>query len=168
MTLRPLLFAFALVLAGLGQTGTGLAVLPDEMLDDPKLEQRAREISKDVRCLVCQNQSIDDSNAELARDLRILVRERIKAGDSNEEVKGFLVDRYGEYVLLKPPVTASTLLLWGAPVLLLLAGFGAIVLWYRGRAREAAAGLAGEAALSSDERARLERLLSDDENSTRP
>ncbi|MEQ8604813.1 MAG: cytochrome c-type biogenesis protein CcmH [Marivibrio sp.] len=160
--LRRCLLAAALAVGLVGGADAPAgAVQPDEVLDDPKLEERAREISKDVRCLVCQNQSIDDSNAELAQDLRVLVRERLKAGDSNAEVKSFLVDRYGQYILLKPPVTASTLLLWGAPALLLLFGAGAIVLWYRGRQREAATGLAGEAALSADERARIERLLSD-------
>ncbi|WP_068087730.1 cytochrome c-type biogenesis protein [Polycladidibacter stylochi] len=98
-----------------------LAVNPDEMLSDPKLEQRAREISKEVRCVVCQNQSIDDSNAKLAKDLRILVRERIKAGDSDQQVLNYLVDRYGEFVLLKPRFELHTLLLWiGGPVILLI------------------------------------------------
>jgi len=159
-----ILVAFAAALAAacvVALAAPAAAVQPDEVLADPKLEERAREISKDVRCLVCQNQSIDDSNAELAQDLRVLVRERLKAGDSNDEVKSFLVDRYGQYVLLKPPINASTLLLWGAPALLLLGGVGAIVLWYRGRQREAAAGLPGEPALSPDERARLDRLLRD-------
>jgi cytochrome c-type biogenesis protein CcmH len=141
--------------------GPAAAVQPDEMLDDPKLEARAREISKDVRCLVCQNQSIDDSNADLARDLRILVRERLEAGDTNQEVRDYLVARYGEYVLLKPPVTGATLLLWAAPAILLLAGAVGVAIWFRGRRRAAMAGEAGEEALSADERARIERLLSD-------
>src|SRR5579859_3377583 len=96
------------------------AVQPDEMLADPKLEARARAISRDLRCLVCQNQSIDDSDAELARDLRLLLRERLKAGDSDQQARQFLVDRYGDYVLLKPPFKTATLALWlGTPVLLL-------------------------------------------------
>jgi len=89
-----------------------MAVQPDEMLDDPKLEERAREISGGLRCLVCRNESIDDSNADLARDMRLLVRERLLAGDSNEEVVQYIVDRYGEYVLLNPTTTGSNLVLW--------------------------------------------------------
>ena len=96
------------------------AVQPDEQLDDPALETRAREISAELRCLVCQNQSIDDSNAPLARDLRILVRERLKAGDTNDEVLDYVVDRYGDYVLLRPPFRAGTWLLWLGPAALLL------------------------------------------------
>jgi len=94
----------------------GFSVLPDEMLTDPKLESRAREISKDIRCLVCQNQSIDDSNADLARDLRIIVRERLTAGDSNQQVKDYLVARYGDYVLLTPPVNLETIFSLGRAV----------------------------------------------------
>src|SRR6056297_1841107 len=98
------------------------ALQPDEILDDPKLEERARDISSGLRCLVCRNESIDDSNAGLARDLRLLVRERLVAGDSNEEVVDFVVDRYGEYVLLNPRVTGSNLLLWMAGPIMLGAG----------------------------------------------
>lgn len=102
-----------------------LAVSPDEMLSDPVLEQRARDISAGLRCLVCQNQSIDDSNADLARDLRILVRERLVAGDSDAEVEQYLVDRYGEYVLLNPRLNNHTLILWiAAPALLILGATG--------------------------------------------
>ena len=99
-----------------------LAVGPDEILPDPALEQRARDISAGLRCLVCQNQSIDDSDADLARDLRILVRERLVAGDSNTEVEQYVVDRYGEYVLLNPRLGAHTILLWAAAPLLLMVG----------------------------------------------
>jgi cytochrome c-type biogenesis protein CcmH len=98
------------------------AVSPDEMLDDPVLEQRARDISAGLRCLVCQNQSIDDSDADLARDLRILVRERLVAGDSDAEVEQYLVDRYGEYVLLNPRLNNHTLILWITAPLLLASG----------------------------------------------
>lgn len=98
------------------------AVEPDEMLDDPVLEVRAREISKDLRCVVCQNQDIDSSNAGVARDLRLLVRERLVAGDTNQEVLDFVQARYGDYVLLKPPFKPSTYALWLAPVLLVLFG----------------------------------------------
>ena len=96
------------------------AVQPDEILDDPVLEQRARDISKDLRCLVCKSESIDESNSSLARDLRLLVRERLVVGDSNQEVKGYIVDRYGEFALLKPKIWGSNLLLWAAGPLLLL------------------------------------------------
>jgi cytochrome c-type biogenesis protein CcmH len=96
------------------------------MLKDPALEARARAISRDLRCLVCQNQSIDDSNADLAHDLRLIVRERLTAGDSDQQVKEYLVARYGDYVLLEPPLKAKTLVLWFAPALLLLLGAGAI------------------------------------------
>lgn len=106
--------------------GPALAVNPDEMLADPVLEARAREISAGLRCLVCQNQSIDDSDADLARDLRILVRERLQAGDSNAQVEQYLVDRYGEYVLLQPRLNSHTWILWVAAPGLLLAGLGGI------------------------------------------
>ncbi|WP_297341195.1 cytochrome c-type biogenesis protein, partial [Pseudophaeobacter sp.] len=99
-----------------------VAVQPDELLSDPALEARARELSKDLRCLVCRNENIDESNAELARDLRILVRERLVEGNSNTEVIDFVVARYGEYVLLQPLFNARNALLWGAPILLLLGG----------------------------------------------
>jgi len=99
-----------------------LAVNPDEILDDPVLEERARDLSSEIRCMKCQNQSIDDSDAELARDLRIMVRERLVEGDSNEEVLDFLVDRFGEFVLLKPKFSLSNFFLWAAPVIALFAG----------------------------------------------
>ncbi|MBP5858062.1 cytochrome c-type biogenesis protein CcmH [Marivibrio halodurans] len=154
--IRSLLLALAVVVAAL----PALAVQPDEMLDDPALERRAREISQDVRCLVCQNQSIDESNADLARDLRVLVRERVKQGDTNQEVRDYLVARYGDYVLLKPPFGLSTLLLWASPALLLLVGALAVFLWFRGRGRASATQAGGaEAALSAEERRRLDRLL---------
>jgi cytochrome c-type biogenesis protein CcmH len=101
------------------------AVNPDEMLRDPAQEARARDISQNLRCLVCQNQSIDDSNASLAKDLRVIVRERITAGDSNEQVVDYVVKRYGNYVLLKPPFQADTALLWLLPFILMLVALGA-------------------------------------------
>jgi cytochrome c-type biogenesis protein CcmH len=101
------------------------AVMPDEMLKDPVLESRAREISQNLRCLVCQNQSIDDSNAPLAKDLRVIVRERLTAGDSNEQVVGYVVQRYGNYVLLKPPFQGDTALLWLLPFILMVLALGA-------------------------------------------
>lgn len=137
-----------------------LAVLPDEKLSDPAMETRAREISKELRCLVCQNQSIDDSNADLARDLRVLVRERLVAGDSDAQVLAYVHDRYGDFVLLRPPVTGYTALLWGGPfALLILAGLGT-ALYLRQRRRDVEATPAP--ALSAAEEARLAALLDDD------
>ena len=112
-----------------------LAVQPDEMLEDPALEERARDISEGLRCLVCRNESIDESNAELASDMRLLVRERVLAGDTNAEVVDFIVDRYGEYVLLKPRTGGSNLLLWLAGPLMLGAGLLMAGLYLRGRAK---------------------------------
>lgn len=133
-----------------------LAVQPDEILDDPKLEQRARDISAGLRCLVCRNENIDESNAELARDLRLLVRERLLEGDSNEEVVDYIVARYGEYVLLKPTMTGGNWLLWGAGPLMLLFALGAGVVYLRGRARATEPGLNE---LSEAERKRLREIL---------
>jgi cytochrome c-type biogenesis protein CcmH len=128
------------------------------MLKDPALEARARHISQELRCLVCQNQSIDDSNAELARDLRVLVRERLAAGDSDAAVLAFVEARYGEFVLLRPRLSPHTALLWSAP-LLLLAG-AALVLMRRARAARAGSGTAPQSApLSPAEQQRLEALL---------
>lgn len=121
MTVRAFLFCLFLLLPG-----AALALSPDEILPDVALEQRARDISAGLRCLVCQNQSIDDSDADLARDLRVLVRERLVAGDSNAEVEQYVVDRYGEYVLLNPRMGLHTLLLWIAAPGLLLAGIVAV------------------------------------------
>jgi cytochrome c-type biogenesis protein CcmH len=143
------------VLAMLALAGwPALAVQPHERLADPALEQRAREVSAGLRCLVCQNQSIDDSDAPLARDLRALVRDRIKAGDSNGAVIDFVVARYGEYVLLKPPFGLHTLLLWFGPFLLLLAGAAGI--W---RLRQSHRGKSIGEALDDAEKAELARIL---------
>ena len=109
------------------------AALPDEMLKDPTLEARARVISQDLRCLVCQNQSIDDSNAPLARDLRIIVRERLTAGDSNEQVFGYVVARFGNYVLLKPPLQSDTFMLWASPFIILVLALGIAFNYFRKR-----------------------------------
>nr|WP_232818493.1 cytochrome c-type biogenesis protein [Elioraea thermophila] len=130
---------------------------PREMLPDPAQEARAREIGRGLRCLVCQNQSIDDSNAELARDLRRIVRERVAAGDTDEEVVRFVVDRYGEFVLLKPPVNAMTIALWASPAVLF--GLGALSAWLYLRRRRPAPGAPAE--LSAEERARLKGLLTE-------
>jgi cytochrome c-type biogenesis protein CcmH len=134
-----------------------LAVTPDERLSDPKLEARARAISQELRCLVCQNQSIDDSNADLARDLRILVRERLKAGDSDGQVIDWVVARYGDFVLLRPAVKPSTLPLWLAPMMVLVLGAVALVMFFRRRRQMSAA----PAPLSPEEQRRLEALLRD-------
>ncbi len=120
--MRPLVISILLVLSS-----SALAVQPDELLSDPVLEARARLISRDIRCVVCQSENIDDSNAPLARDLRLLIRERLVAGDENHEVVAFLVERYGDYVLLKPPVQMNTIALWAAPVA--AAAAGAIGFW---------------------------------------
>lgn len=117
------------VLVWLALSATAVfAVTPDEMLSDPELEARARDITQHLRCVVCPSQSIDDSNAPLAKDLRVLIRDRLKAGDSNAEAREFVVARYGNFVLLKPPVQLNTLLLWFAPVLL---GLGALFMLLR-------------------------------------
>lgn len=138
-----------------------LAVTPDEILDDPALEARARALSTELRCMVCQNQSIDDSDAPLAKDLRILVRERLVAGDSDSEVIDYLVSRYGEFVLLKPRFAWHTLVLWAAGPLALLAGAIAIFLALRRRGDPSAAAVAQTPALSEDEKRRLQALLKD-------
>jgi len=131
------------------------AVQPDEVMADPAKETRARDLSRELRCMVCQNQSIDDSEAPLARDLRLLVRERIAAGDSDSQVIDFLVARYGEFVLLKPRVERQTLLLWAVPPLVLIAG--AIALWMQARRRATQAG--AQPALTPDEEKRLSELM---------
>lgn len=130
------------------------AVEPDEVMADPRLEARARNLSSELRCLVCQNQSIDDSNAPLARDLRLIVRERLKAGDSDERIMGYVVARYGTFVLLRPPVERSTLLLWATPILLL--AFAGLLLARKWRTP--AATEVPLVPLSADEVIRLERL----------
>ncbi len=134
------------------------AVEPDEILDDPVLEERARDLSAELRCLVCRNESIDESNAELARDLRLLVRERLLAGDTDDEVIAFLVERYGEYVLLRPSTSGSSILLWLAGPLMLLIAVGVGIGYIRGRK------LATDPveALSAEDQARLKALLKDE------
>ncbi|RFC64239.1 cytochrome c-type biogenesis protein CcmH [Fulvimarina endophytica] len=131
------------------------AVEPDEILSDPALEARARELSAGLRCMVCQNQSIDDSNAGLAKDLRVLVRERLVAGDTNEEVIDYLVSRYGEFVLLQPRVSLGTIALWATPVAVLLAGLGYAVVSMRRRRADAPA----VAELTDEERRELDTVL---------
>jgi len=133
------------------------AVQPDEILQNPALEERARRLSQELRCLVCQNQSIDDSNADLARDLRVLVRERLSAGDTDGQVLGYISSRYGEFVLLRPPLKLHTLILWLAPFLLL--AFPALLLVRRWRNPPSADG-GLTSPLSAEEQQRLERILS--------
>ncbi len=157
-------------------TAPAWAVNPDEVMADPALESRARELSKGLRCLVCQNQSIDDSDADLAKDLRVLVRERLSQGDSDAEVVEFVVSRYGDFVLLNPPFKATTLMLWLGP--LVIAGFGllAVFVFFRPRAMVRASAQAGAegadagaegsapqtpAPLSEDEKRRIEALMKD-------
>lgn len=147
--MRALLALLLVLLSAL----PSVAVQPDEMLDDPALEQRARALSQIVRCVVCQNESIDSSQASIARDLRRLIRERLLAGDSDQEVLDYLAARYGSFILLEPPFDPSTWLLWGAPVLVLLLGAALLVATLRRRR-------AGEAApLSAEEERRLDELL---------
>jgi cytochrome c-type biogenesis protein CcmH len=153
MAMRKSVTAAGLVLA-LMLGGPAGAVEPDEILADASLEARARSLSHELRCLVCQNQSIDDSNAPLAKDLRVIVRERLKAGDSDAAIRTFVVDRYGTFVLLRPPVARSTALLWATPPLLLV-----LVGWLLWRKRRAEAAVPETLApLSADEVARLKRL----------
>jgi cytochrome c-type biogenesis protein CcmH len=135
------------------------AVQPDEIMSDPAKESRARDLSRELRCMVCQNQSIDDSEAPLARDLRLLVRERIAAGDSDAQVIDFLVARYGEFVLLKPRLEPHTLLLWLLPPLALAGGGLALWMHSRRRAKSAAAEDLSSSKLTAEEEARLARLV---------
>ena len=156
MLIRQALSACMLVLVLIGPAA---AVNPDEVLDDPALEARARTLSLEFRCLVCQNQSIDDCNAELARDLRLLVRERLVQGDSDEDVIEYVVSRYGEFVLLKPRFSMQTVLLWGAPIAIFLIGAGVMLVYSRGRGRRVAN--AGSGGLTDAEQAELAKLLKD-------
>ena len=151
--MRRFLLLFALIVFN----ATAYAVEPDEILKDPALEARARSISAELRCLVCQNQSIDDSHAPLARDLRLLVRDRLKAGESDSQIRQYLVERYGEFILLKPRFATDTIILWGAPLLaLLLSGF---FVWRAAQRRGALS--RSDAPLTDDEKAQLDRILAD-------
>lgn len=156
--MQSLLRTLASVILVVGLLTPAHAVRPSEVLKDPKQEQRARNLSAQLRCLVCQNQSIDDSEAPLARDLRVLVRERIKAGDNDEQVMKYLVARYGDFILLKPPVNTGTLLLWGSPVLILFAGLAVIFFTLRRRRAKTA----GSGGLDAHEEAALQRILTAD------
>jgi len=154
--MRRVLFLVALLLAG-----SAFAVEPQEMLKDPALEARAREVSKHLRCVQCQNETIDDSNAEIARDMRVLVRERIMAGDSNQQIIDYMVSRYGDYVLLLPRFMPSTLVLWFGPLAILL--LGGLVVAARLRQRTQ-----GAAPLSPEEEAALAQLENSLEGDKKP
>ena len=150
-TLRLILVLLALVAPTLA-----LAVRPDEMLKDPALESRARDLSAQLRCLVCQNESIDESDADLARDIRLLIRERIAKGESNDQIRDFLVSRYGDFILLKPPLKPETLLLWlSAPLTLAL---GALAIFRASRGAKPTA-----APLTEEEEAKLRELRANGE-----
>ncbi len=154
--MRSFLLAVVLGLAA----GLAVAVEPGERLADPALEARARALGSELRCLVCQNQSIDDSNADLAHDLRVLIRERLSAGDSDGQVLQFMVRRYGDFILLKPPVRADTYVLWFGPFAVLVLGALGATFYLR---RNRGASDRAPAPLSADERRRLERLLAEDQ-----
>lgn len=149
--MRQWLASFLVILALVNSPA--LAVEPDEVLDDPVLEARARAISRELRCVVCQSENIDDSNAPLAKDMRLLVRERLEAGDTDEQVIAFFVERYGTYVLLKPPVQRNTMLLWAGPALFAFAAaVGALLILRRHKER-------APAPLSADEQRALDEMM---------
>ena len=154
--MKALIFGLTIILLSSFST---MAVNPDEVLDDPLLEKRARALSVNIRCLVCQNQSIDDSNADLARDLRILVRERLIAGDSDTEVLDYLISRYGDFVMLKPPFKGSTFILWLGPLFVFVLAVIGLVIYFRRRQTELANTSDSSSRLSSEEREQLNRLL---------
>ncbi len=166
--MKHIIFPLTFVLFFTSYLSVGLAVEPEEILDDPVLEERAREISAELRCLVCQNQSIDDSDAQLAKDLRVLVRDRLTKGESDDEIMSYIVSRYGEFVLLKPPFNASTYVLWiGPPV---FAAIGLLVLFMtfrRNAIAHASSNNKQEAGLSEAEQKTLVSLL-DDTGSKKP
>jgi cytochrome c-type biogenesis protein CcmH len=154
--------ALAFALISITMMSPAYAVNPDEILEDPALEARARVVGKELRCLVCQNQSIDDSDADLARDLRVLVRERITQGDSNEEVIDYVVSRYGDFVLLNPPFKLKTYALWFGPWVILV--FGVVVIWlfYRRRHTAFSEGNATANSLNEKEAMRLKKVMEED------
>jgi len=165
--MKPIL-ACVLAIAVMMGWSAARAVQPDEIMSDPAMETRARDLSRELRCMVCQNQSIDDSEAPLARDLRLLVRERIAAGDSDAQVIDFLVARYGEFVLLKPRLKPHTLLLWLLPPLALTGGGFALWRYSRRRARSAANEDQSLRKLTSEEETRLERLIAAEPPADKP
>jgi cytochrome c-type biogenesis protein CcmH len=150
--------AFIVLIVGLLASGPSQAVQPDEILKDPALESRARNLSRELRCMVCQNQAIDDSEAPLARDLRLLVRDRLTQGDTDQQVLDFLVSRYGNFVLLRPPLEWHTMLLWGLPPAVLIAALVGLMI----KARRQRPTASGTEALSQDEERRLSTLVDGD------
>lgn len=154
--MRRLVLALILALAA---ATPAAAIRPDEILADPALETRARALGKELRCLVCQNQSIDDSEADLARDLRKIVRERLVVGDSDPAIRAYLVARYGDFVRLDPPLRVTTAILWFGPALILVLGAIGIAVFLRRKP----AGTSPPVALDSNDRARLERVLAEDD-----
>ncbi len=148
-------FFFVVVFLAAAASMPGFAVEPSEILEDSALEARARSISKGLRCVVCQNQSIDDSDAELARDLRVLVRERLVKGDSDQQVVDYIASRYGDFVLLKPPFKKTTYVLWLGPVVIAIFAFIAVFFFYRRKKAEETA----PPAFSSEEQKRLDKLM---------
>jgi cytochrome c-type biogenesis protein CcmH len=159
---------YFLVFLSIVSAAPAVGVQPDEMLGNPVLETRARALSRELRCMVCQNQSIDDSDAPLARDLRILVRERLTAGDSDRQVLDFLAARYGDFVLLSPRVTSAAILLWLLPALVLLGGALALFGAARRQHRRARRGNKANDALSQAEQSRLAQLLRRNESANKP
>jgi cytochrome c-type biogenesis protein CcmH len=157
--IRPIVWFLLITSLLLLSAAPAHAVRPDEMLTDPALEARARDIGRELRCLVCRNQSIDDSDADLAHDLRVLVRERLQAGDTNAQVVAYIRSRYGDFVLLRPPLALGTVLLWAGPGLILLLGVFGVTRFYRTRARDPGP---APAALSSDEQRRLKAVLGEE------
>ncbi|HEY2246945.1 MAG TPA: cytochrome c-type biogenesis protein [Bradyrhizobium sp.] len=155
--MRKLIASLIVVAVLLGASSPARAVLPDEVMSNPAKEARARQLSQELRCMVCQNQSIDDSEAPLARDLRLLVRERIASGDSDAQVIDFLVARYGEFVLLRPRFERQTLLLWLVPPLVLFGG--GLMLLLQARRRQGASEVPPDGALTPEEQARLNLLM---------
>ncbi len=143
-----------IAIIGIASISLVQAVEPDEVLDDPVLESRAREISKEVRCLVCQNEPIDSSNADLAKELRLVVRERLVAGDSDDDVRNYLSSRYGDFVLFRPPFKASTFLLWFGPLFAFAIGIIGIFFFFRGNRTHKTA-----IPLSEEEQIKLQQLL---------
>jgi cytochrome c-type biogenesis protein CcmH len=162
------IFACVFALAMMAGPSAAYAVQPDEIMSDPAKEARARDLSRELRCMVCQNQSIDDSEAPLARDLRLLVRERIAAGDSDAQVLDFLVARYGEFVLLKPRLEPHTFLLWLLPPLALAGGGVALWMHNRRRTKSATAEDQSSRQLTAEEEARLEQLIASEPSPERP
>ncbi len=155
MAIRSILIACALLIGAALHAGPQ----PDELLDDPALEERARALSGDLRCLVCRNESIDDSGADLARDMRMVVRERLVEGDSDDEVLAYMVERYGEFVLLRPTTQGINMVLWVAAPTMFIVALGAALLYLRRRERASSAEIGAE--LSPDEQARLRDLMRD-------